>query len=604
MKLSALSRYNLYIGCSFALVVSVVADAVATHRQLFPVVVYLSASKLFAICSGNGLIAATLCTGSLVRWMFFGKLSREEKEKLTDRSFYHCIETLVALTYFRSAVTKQIALLFLLAEGAKMLHVLCGARQETLERTRLLPGPVVRLGVLLTLLFSLDLWSTALLARQLATHGFGVHILLLLEASLNAVAALSISMKLLLHVRDAAASAGVEAAAPPAVPAAGVVEGADGLPAAAPLPPPPPPPPPADDGWDAAGNTGLKFYVELFSDVTSCVLYLAFFAAMCKISTIPLHLVREVIITVRTMLTTLRNFTRYRRLTQSIELRFPDATPAELEADRVCSICYDDMADGSHAKRLPCGHVYHRGCLRRWFEKHAICPYCRAELDVAPAAAPAADPNHHQQAQPMEAQLAGQQRLEHVQQLFMEEILRQRLMQQAAEAAAGAVAAAAPLQRPTGPAADHHHHDHDHDGGNDDNASVAAAYEAYLYLSQSAAAPQLPSAAASAAGNPPVPTRNPPPAAAYPTTTSLAFDLLPPMELRPLAVAAASVTSSVAGLAADTPPMPDDPQRLKEMLLEYHQYTQRVQACHEGLSTRLRVLQAKWTAEDAAKTRR
>ncbi len=29
-----------------------------------------------------------------------------------------------------------------------------------------------------------------------------------------------------------------------------------------------------------------------------------------------------------------------------------------------------------------CGHVFHRGCLRRWLVRQATCPTCRAAVDV------------------------------------------------------------------------------------------------------------------------------------------------------------------------------------------------------------------------------
>ena len=341
MKLPEISRYMVYIAASISLITGIVVDAYTTHRQFFPTVVFLTNSKLFAIAGGNACIAALCVCASGVRKLFFGQLMREERERLTDQCFYHFIETLVALTYFRHAVSRTVTVMFLLTGCVKMLHVLCAARQETLERTRLMPMAVLKLGICLSILFSIDCWTTITLTQSLYNEGVSVNILLLLEFALMAVSAAVTTAKLLLHALE-------------------VRQG---------------------DAWEGRG--GVKFYVELFSDVTSCVLYVAFFATMCRVSSVPLHLVREVIVTVRGTLLTVRNFLRYRRLTQCIDRAFRDATPAELDADRTCSICYDDMLDGAHCKRLPCGHIYHRNCLRRWFEKHAICPYCRLELDTA-----------------------------------------------------------------------------------------------------------------------------------------------------------------------------------------------------------------------------
>ncbi|OMH80627.1 E3 ubiquitin-protein ligase AMFR [Zancudomyces culisetae] len=30
--------------------------------------------------------------------------------------------------------------------------------------------------------------------------------------------------------------------------------------------------------------------------------------------------------------------------------------------------------------RLPCGHLFHRFCLRKWLERHPLCPLCRSTL--------------------------------------------------------------------------------------------------------------------------------------------------------------------------------------------------------------------------------
>ena len=34
------------------------------------------------------------------------------------------------------------------------------------------------------------------------------------------------------------------------------------------------------------------------------------------------------------------------------------------------------------AKKLPCGHIFHKSCLRSWFQRQQTCPTCRYVLYV------------------------------------------------------------------------------------------------------------------------------------------------------------------------------------------------------------------------------
>ena len=81
--------------------------------------------------------------------------------------------------------------------------------------------------------------------------------------------------------------------------------------------------------------------------------------------------------------------------------RFEDATPEELRAnDDSCAICQQDMQT---AKKLPCGHMFHRMCARQWLQRmnsDGTCPICRRSVLASPSPtqpahpAPApADPN-------------------------------------------------------------------------------------------------------------------------------------------------------------------------------------------------------------------
>lgn len=45
-----------------------------------------------------------------------------------------------------------------------------------------------------------------------------------------------------------------------------------------------------------------------------------------------------------------------------------------------CSICADEFELGDDAKKLPCRHFFHDGCILPWLGMHNSCPLCRFEL--------------------------------------------------------------------------------------------------------------------------------------------------------------------------------------------------------------------------------
>jgi hypothetical protein len=53
--------------------------------------------------------------------------------------------------------------------------------------------------------------------------------------------------------------------------------------------------------------------------------------------------------------------------------------------DLVCSICLDELSPGCLAGRLPCEHVYHDGCIRRWLESGHGRVRCPMRCSVTPS---------------------------------------------------------------------------------------------------------------------------------------------------------------------------------------------------------------------------
>ena len=115
----------------------------------------------------------------------------------------------------------------------------------------------------------------------------------------------------------------------------------------------------------------------------------------------PIHIIRDVAITIRSFYKRITDFVRYRHATRDMNERYPDATAEEIAREDVCIICREEMrpwrrpdqlgAPGAGAnrvashsvderlrpKKLPCGHILHFACLRSWLERQQNCPTCR-----------------------------------------------------------------------------------------------------------------------------------------------------------------------------------------------------------------------------------
>lgn len=345
------SAINAYIILSIGVVGVMVYDEAQRHKQLFPTAVALTNNNFFHVAASNGVAAVLCLTWILTTRFFFGKVQQAERIRVTEKFFYMTLETCIGLTYFRSALNTTNTLLVVLTQVLKLLHHLGAVRQEGIEQA--LPQTKVALlkfVSLMLVLFNIDLLCVVYFADATMRDGFGISVLLTLDYALMLILTASTSAKLLLHQYEAFRG---------------------GI-------------------WDAKGT--IRFYCEIIAEALSCVLYIGFFAAMCRYTFVPFHLIREVIVNVRNVLKTVNDFLTYRVLVDKLD-RLADPSDAQLEDDPKCSICYDDIAARNSAKRLPCGHIFHKLCLCRWLERNNNCPYCLQAIEVmmrnVPDAAPA-----------------------------------------------------------------------------------------------------------------------------------------------------------------------------------------------------------------------
>ena len=122
----------------------------------------------------------------------------------------------------------------------------------------------------------------------------------------------------------------------------------------------------------------------------------------------PIHIIRDVALTIRSFYKRINDFVKYRQATRDMNERYPDASPEEVAREDVCIICRDSMRawaqraptpnppndngqpappptaldEQARPKKLPCGHVLHFSCLRSWLERQQNCPICRRSVLV------------------------------------------------------------------------------------------------------------------------------------------------------------------------------------------------------------------------------
>ena len=58
-------------------------------------------------------------------------------------------------------------------------------------------------------------------------------------------------------------------------------------------------------------------------------------------------------------------------------VRLDDLAPG---GNKECSICFDEFTGDSQIALTQCNHVYHLGCINKWYCRSPSCPVCRQEI--------------------------------------------------------------------------------------------------------------------------------------------------------------------------------------------------------------------------------
>ena len=86
----------------------------------------------------------------------------------------------------------------------------------------------------------------------------------------------------------------------------------------------------------------------------------------------------------RSLLSNLAAAIRFWRARQNFDAAFPPVDSAVLEEagaeNALCGVCLGPVTAAT--AQLPCGHLFHRDCLRSWVSQNSTCPYCFAPFNI------------------------------------------------------------------------------------------------------------------------------------------------------------------------------------------------------------------------------
>ncbi|ORY80882.1 hypothetical protein BCR37DRAFT_332012, partial [Protomyces lactucae-debilis] len=345
-----MSRWVPYGVLSTTLAVSVVVHAFQERPNFYAACVYLSQSSACSIVLANMFFVATLMFGKLLQHLCFGRLRAIEVEHLYERSWYAVTESCLAMTIFREEFDSRFLLYFTTLIFVKIFHWLAHDRVDFMEQTTegVSKKFHVRMCTIIGSLLAVDFFMAKSALDDIFRYGPNAMILFAFEFTILGSIILSVAGKYILNLIESR----------------------------------------MHEQWD--NKQTYVFYLDLLADFFKLVTYIAFFATVFTFYGLPLHIVRDLYVTLRSFTTKCRNFLRFRQATRDMDTRYPDATPAELEAlgDPTCIVCRDDMLHASQPseegeparspldkpKKLPCNHILHFRCLRSWLERQQSCP--------------------------------------------------------------------------------------------------------------------------------------------------------------------------------------------------------------------------------------
>ncbi|KAJ3092439.1 Dynein heavy chain 3, axonemal [Quaeritorhiza haematococci] len=302
-KDAVIMRLAIFGAFSTALTAAVVGNAWWQRRQFYTTCIHLTRSSASLMVLMNMGLFLTIILGRAMQRMFFGELRALEVEHLYERSWFAITETCLAMTIFKDEFDIRFVIIFATLLFLKIFHWITQDRVDFMEQS---PNPSwsfhLRMVSVMTLLLSSDLGMLAYAIDYTVKKGPSMMIIFGFEYTILVSLIVSTFIKYILHTIDLR----------------------------------------RNTPWE--DKSMYIFYLDLIVDFFKLVTYFMFFAIVVHYYGLPLHIVRDLYITLRSFVQRVRDLIQYRRATANMNERYPDATAEELAAtDRTCIICREEM---------------------------------------------------------------------------------------------------------------------------------------------------------------------------------------------------------------------------------------------------------------------
>ncbi|KAK3953937.1 hypothetical protein QBC32DRAFT_337560 [Pseudoneurospora amorphoporcata] len=391
-------RLAWYAGCSTALAASVILSAFHQRANFYSAVVHLGQNSLSLVVLANLILVLYGAFMYGLQRLCFGPLRPVEIEQLYERAWFAVTETCLAMTIFREEVGPFFLFMFTALVTGKVWGWIGEGRVDIFEQQppanpRLFH---TRLSVSLLLSMAYDVWMLKYCVDTVVQQARPtMMVMFLFEFAVQTVTSTQTGVRYLFsmweqHITRVQTRNGLEQRKRQIRERRAEIlrrrEQGDAEAENEELPN-------EDDveemdievpGWDAKGLYILS--LDLVSDFLKLCIYTAFFFVLLTFYGLPIHIFRDWFMTTRSFIKRLNALLRYRQALRDMD-QYADATEQDLAQDDTCIICREEMRpwnphdpirlERTRAKKLPCGHILHQGCLKSWLERQQVCPTCR-----------------------------------------------------------------------------------------------------------------------------------------------------------------------------------------------------------------------------------